>query len=241
VTAEAQTGVPADLMDTPSLALDDAQLGDLELLLSGVFAPLAGFMNAADVTAVVEQGTLADGTPWPIPVTLDVGEDAVPADVGQVVLTDPEGTPLAVLDIAERSEPPAAGAGPASGLIRLAGPVTGLREPEHGPFRRLMLRPADARVHQHRAARVGDHEAVHRPFAAIRTAQRRQVQPLDLQRHRRPPSVPWPAGRHAPSSQPGRPGVHAGPGAGGRPGPVRPRSRAATVSRPPGINGKVAR
>jgi sulfate adenylyltransferase len=146
VTAEAQTGVPADLMDTPSLALDDAQLGDLELLLSGVFAPLAGFMNAADVTAVVEQGTLADGTPWPIPVTLDVGEDAVPADVGQVVLTDPEGTPLAVLDIAERSEPPAAGAGPASGLIRLAGPVTGLREPEHGPFRRLMLRPADARA-----------------------------------------------------------------------------------------------
>jgi len=146
VTAEAQTGVPADLMDTPSLALDDAQLGDLELLLSGVFAPLTGFMTVADVTAVVEQGTLADGTPWPIPVTLDVAVDAVPADAGQVVLTDPEGTPLAMLDIAERSEPPAASAGPDSKLIRLAGPITGLREPEHGPFRRLMLRPGDARA-----------------------------------------------------------------------------------------------
>jgi sulfate adenylyltransferase len=142
VTAEAQTDVPADLIQAPSLALDDAQLGDTELLLSGVFAPLTGFMHAADVTAVVEQGSLADGTPWPIPVTLDVAVDAVPADAGQVVLTDPEGTPLAVLDIEERSEPPAAD----SGLIRLAGPVTGLREPEHGPFRRLMLRPADARA-----------------------------------------------------------------------------------------------
>ena len=49
MTAEAQTGVPADLMEAPSLALDDAQLGDLELLLSGVFAPLTGFMTAADV------------------------------------------------------------------------------------------------------------------------------------------------------------------------------------------------
>jgi sulfate adenylyltransferase len=142
VTAEAQTGAPADLTEAPSLPLDDAQLGDLELLLSGGFAPLTGFMNAADATAVVERGTLADGTPWPIPVTLDVSEDAVPADAGRAVLTDPEGTPLAMLDIAERSEPPAAG----TGLIRLAGPVTGLREPEHGPFRRLMLRPADARA-----------------------------------------------------------------------------------------------
>jgi sulfate adenylyltransferase len=146
VTAGAQTDVPADLIEAPSLALDDAQLGDLELLLSGVFAPLTGFMHAADVTAVVEQGSLADGTPWPIPLTLDVAVDAVPADADQVVLTDPEGTPLAVLDIAERSEPAAAAAGQDSGLIRLAGRVTGLREPEHGPFRRLMLRPADARA-----------------------------------------------------------------------------------------------
>jgi len=142
VTAEAQTDVPADLMEAPSLALDDAQLGDLELLLSGVLAPLTGFMNAADAAAVAERGSLADGTPWPIPVTLDVGMNAVPAGAGKVVLTDPEGTPLAVLDIAERTELAAAD----HELTRLAGRVTGLREPEHGPFRRMMLRPADARA-----------------------------------------------------------------------------------------------
>jgi sulfate adenylyltransferase len=146
VTAEAQTDVPADFIEIPSLTLNQAQLGDLELLLSGAFAPLAGFMCAADVTAVVQRGTLADGTPFPIPVTLDVSPGAVPDHAEQLVLADPEGTPLALLNIAERGEPPAAGNGPDAGPIRLGGPVTSLREPEHGPFRRLMLRPAEARA-----------------------------------------------------------------------------------------------
>jgi sulfate adenylyltransferase len=146
VTAGAQTDVPADFIGTPSLTLDQAQLGDLELLLSGAFAPLAGFMGAADVTAVLERGTLADGTPFPIPVTLDVSQEAAAGHAEQLVLADPEGTPLALLNIAERSELPAAGNGPDAGLVRLGGAVTSLREPEHGPFRRLMLRPAEARA-----------------------------------------------------------------------------------------------
>jgi sulfate adenylyltransferase len=78
-------------------------------------------------------------------VTLDVSPDALPDDAPSVVLADPEGAPLAVLDITERSEAqPARHAGEAP-LTRLSGPVTGLREPEHGPFRRLMRRPAGAR------------------------------------------------------------------------------------------------
>jgi sulfate adenylyltransferase len=148
VTAEARTDVPADVTAAPSVTLNDAQLGDLELLLSGAFAPLPGFMGGADVAAVIERGTLADGTPWPVPVTLEVSPDAVPPDATQVVLADPEGTPLALLDIAERSEIPAAKPARDAArdvLTRLSGPVTGLREPEHGPFRRLMLAPARAR------------------------------------------------------------------------------------------------
>jgi len=145
VTAEARTDVPANVTGAPSLTLDDAQLGDLELLLSGAFAPLTGFMGVADVAAVIERGTLADGTPWPVPVTLDVSPDALPDDASSVVLADPEGAPLALLDITERSEPqPTRHAGQAP-LTRLSGPVTGLREPEHGPFRRLMRKPAGAR------------------------------------------------------------------------------------------------
>jgi sulfate adenylyltransferase len=146
VTAEARPDVPADVTRAPSVTLNDAQLGDLELLLSGAFAPLSGFMGAADVAAVIERGTLADGTPWPVPVTLDVSPDAVPPDAARVLLADPEGAPLALLEIAERGEVPVPAARSAQTLLtRLSGPVTGLREPEHGPFRRLMLGPARVR------------------------------------------------------------------------------------------------
>jgi sulfate adenylyltransferase len=139
VTAEAQANVSADTAGLGTWTLDETQLGDLELLLSGAFAPLRGFMSAADVDAVGRFGTLADGTPWPIPVTLEVARDAVPADARQLVLADPEGAPLAVLEITERHEH-------LPGLARLAGQATGHREPEHGPFRRLMLPPARVRA-----------------------------------------------------------------------------------------------
>ena len=56
-------------------------------------------MTSADLAAMAERGTLADGTPWPIPVTLEVPEDAVPAGASHLVLQDQEGTPLAVLQI----------------------------------------------------------------------------------------------------------------------------------------------
>jgi sulfate adenylyltransferase len=122
------------------LTLDARQLGDLELMLSGAFAPLRGFMSSADISAVAAQATLADGTPWPIPVTLDVQDDAVPAAADRVMLCDQEGTPLAVLSVAER------GPADAPGLVRLAGPVTKHRPAEHGSFRRLMISPEQAKA-----------------------------------------------------------------------------------------------
>ncbi len=123
--------------------LGEAQLGDLELLTSGAFAPLRGFMDAAEVAAVTERGMLADGTPWSVPVTLDVPAGLVPADADRLVLQDQEGSPLAVLSITERLRAPGAGD---EGMVRLAGPVTTLREPEHGPFRQLRRRPEDVRA-----------------------------------------------------------------------------------------------
>jgi sulfate adenylyltransferase len=157
VTAEAAAGPAVDITGLPSWTLDDGQLGDLELLLLDAFAPLTGFLGPADVARVIEQGTLADGTPWPVPVVLDVPEDAVPASATKLALSDPEGTPLAILDITGRSPvPPPAhhgqagrparpdGSGPV--MVRLSGPVTGFREPEHGPFRTLRQTPAQVRA-----------------------------------------------------------------------------------------------
>ena len=98
----APPGLPAELAGWPAYALDEAQLGDLELLTSGAFAPLRGFMGAADAASVAERGLLIDGTPWPVPVTFEVPADAIPSDARQVVLQDPEGSPLAVLSVTER-------------------------------------------------------------------------------------------------------------------------------------------
>jgi sulfate adenylyltransferase len=108
-----------------------------------VFAPLRGFMDAADVATVDVRGTLADGTPWPVPVTLDVPAEVIPPDADHLVLQDQEGSPLAVLAITERLTRPAPD-GPE--VVRLAGPVTALREPEHGPFRQLRRRPEEVRA-----------------------------------------------------------------------------------------------
>jgi sulfate adenylyltransferase len=123
-----------------------------------VFAPLHGFMDAADAAAVAERGTLADGTQWPFAVTLDVAADVLPPDADHLVLSDHEGSPLAVLSITERlavdgsadpapADPAPADPGPAgTAVVRLAGEVTALREPEHGPFRQLRRRPAEVRA-----------------------------------------------------------------------------------------------
>ena len=137
--------MPADLSDWPTCTLDEAQLGDLELLTSGVFAPLHGYLDQVDLACVAERGMLADGRPWPVPVTLDVPADAIPPDATHVVLQDPEGSPLAVLAVAERVTVPEARHAAQPALVRLAGPVTPLREPEHGPFRQLRRRPEEVR------------------------------------------------------------------------------------------------
>jgi sulfate adenylyltransferase len=156
VTAEAAAGLAADFANLPTWTLDERQLGDTELLLLGAFAPLTGFLGNADVASVSARGTLADGSPWPVPVVLDVPEDAVPRDAARLALLDPEGTPLAILNIAERSvviaTPSGHGGrharpdGAATGLVRLAGPLTGFREPEHGPFRQLRQTPGQVRA-----------------------------------------------------------------------------------------------
>ena len=157
VTAEAAAGPAVDITGLPSWTLTEGQLGDLELLLMGAFAPLTGFLGPADVAGITEEGALADGTPWPVPVVLDVPEGAVPASATKLTLNDPEGTPLAILDITGRSpvQPQERygqlgrharldSAAPA--MVRLSGPVTGFREPEHGPFRGLRRTPAQVRT-----------------------------------------------------------------------------------------------
>jgi sulfate adenylyltransferase len=138
---EAHVHLPPELATWPAWTPGEEQLGELELLISGAFAPLTGYLGQGDLTAVTARGQLSDGAPWPLPVTLTVPESAVPAAAGHLVLQDPEGSPLAVVAITERVPLGAPGT-----LLRLAGSVTALRAPEHGPFRGLRRTPAEVRA-----------------------------------------------------------------------------------------------
>ena len=52
----------------PSWDLTARQVCDLELLLSGGFSPLRGFMTRADYDGVCDNMRLSDGTLWPMPI-----------------------------------------------------------------------------------------------------------------------------------------------------------------------------
>jgi len=88
---------------TPSWVLRPHQQCWLERLLDGELAPLQGFLGRADYDSVLAAMHLADGTPWPFPVTLDVDEAfAATLDVGaHVELRDRHGEPLARLDLGD--------------------------------------------------------------------------------------------------------------------------------------------
>ncbi|ADG89831.1 hypothetical protein TBS_31850 [Thermobispora bispora] len=110
---------------------DVRELADLELLLSGAFAPLTGFLTSAEAHAVAEHGRLPDGTPWPAPIRITLPEEIRPGD--RVTLKDPEGAPVAVMTVQERDGRYA------------AGPVEALERPSYGPFARLRRTPAEVR------------------------------------------------------------------------------------------------
>ena len=85
----------------PSITLSQRQMCDLELLMSGAFTPLQGFMGQAAYDSVVESLSLPDGTLWPVPIVLDVTEAfAEKLSVGdRVALRDNEGFMPAVLTV----------------------------------------------------------------------------------------------------------------------------------------------
>ena len=135
--------------------LTPRQVCDLELLMNGGFNPLKGFLTEADYNCVVENMRLADGTLWPMPITLDVTQDfADSVELGQkIALRDQEGVILATIKVTDSWLPNKAReaenvfgandlAHPAvnylhnqAGSINLGGPVTGLQQPVHYDFR----------------------------------------------------------------------------------------------------------
>jgi len=90
----------------PELTLSERQLCDLELIINGGFSPLEGFLDQKDYESVVNEMRLADGTLWPMPITLDVTATTVKSmgiTKGQrVALRDPrDAACLAILTVSD--------------------------------------------------------------------------------------------------------------------------------------------
>lgn len=149
----------------PSWPLSRRQLCDLELLACGGFSPLRGFLGRQDYQSVCESMRLADGTLWPMPVTLDVpGEIAGYAgSAGTLALRDDHGALLAALHVTDAWRPDlrseamsvfgstdTAHPGVAHLLQRacrwyVTGELEVLNGPEHQDFRALRHTPAGLR------------------------------------------------------------------------------------------------
>ncbi len=85
------------------VTLSPRDLADLEMLASGAFSPLTGFMGEADYVRSRDEMRLASGIPWSIPITLGVEEGAARAiSAGRdVALADESGRRLAILKVSE--------------------------------------------------------------------------------------------------------------------------------------------
>ncbi|MEL6479994.1 MAG: bifunctional sulfate adenylyltransferase/adenylylsulfate kinase, partial [Pseudomonadota bacterium] len=166
VSPESAQKLKLEAASLPSWDLTRRQLCDLELLMNGGFDPLRGFLSQADYEGVVDKMRLANGTLWPMPITLDVSEAfAGKIEPGQdIALRDPEGVILAILSVTDKWVPNKAHeaeqvfgaddkAHPAvrylhetAGPVYLGGPVTGLTQPVHYDYKARRDTPNELRA-----------------------------------------------------------------------------------------------
>lgn len=129
-----------DALSLPSLDLDWKQQCELEMLMTGAYSPLAGFMTRAQCARVEAEHQLDDGTFWPLPITLACRQkgaaDFRPGD--RVALRDGEGFMLAVLTVSDAWQE--------NGCIHLGGAVAGVALPPHPDFSSLRATPAELRA-----------------------------------------------------------------------------------------------
>jgi sulfate adenylyltransferase len=151
----------------PSWDLTPRQICDLELLISGGFSPLRGFMTQADYEGVCHNMRLSSGVLWPMPITLDVKEDfakSLTPGSSTVALRDAEGVMLAVLHVEavwqpDRKAEAQSVFGTTSAVHPgvdyllnkgnswyVGGRLEGVQAPSHYDFRTLRLTPAELRA-----------------------------------------------------------------------------------------------
>jgi len=85
----------------PSLQIPDRALHDLELLALGGYSPLDRFMGKDDYQRVLTEMRLADGTLFPMPITLTINKEDLPTRAEWIALRDSHNNLIAAMRIEE--------------------------------------------------------------------------------------------------------------------------------------------
>jgi len=164
----------AEANTLPSVQISDRSVHDLELLATGAFSPLRGFMGQADYLGVLKEMRLASGTLWPIPITLPVADNAPVQAGASVALRNSKNDLLAIMRVAEiypwdfdreatfiagKPDPrhPLVAEMAGWGKRYVAGPLHVLNLPRYYDFAELRLTPTQVRA---RLAELGSPKVV---------------------------------------------------------------------------------
>jgi sulfate adenylyltransferase len=98
---EAREKLIAESSLYPSIQISQRALCDLELIATGGFSPLDRFMGRADYQRVLTEMRLSDGTLFPLPITLTMTKDEIPARAEWITLRDSRNNLIAVMRMEE--------------------------------------------------------------------------------------------------------------------------------------------
>ena len=85
----------------PSIKITTRNLCDLELIATGGFSPLTTFLGKADYERVLHEMRLADGTLFPLPITLTADPKELPTVGEELVLRNANNDLIAVITLDE--------------------------------------------------------------------------------------------------------------------------------------------
>ncbi len=86
-----------------SISINQDLANDAENIADGIFSPLEGFLGQEDFERVISKGRLANELAWTMPTVLDVDDETAKKmnDAGQVLLKNPQGSGMAILNVEE--------------------------------------------------------------------------------------------------------------------------------------------
>jgi sulfate adenylyltransferase len=164
VPAEERRERAMEAAELPRVPLGPRTLSDLQMISTGVFSPLEGFMLRDECESVVEDMRLGSGLAWSLPITLSVDTEKANelSEGSEIALVDGAGEPVATMLLREKygydkerearlvyrttdADHPGVAAIHRRGDVLLGGEVELLRTPDEGRFPGYYYTPAQLR------------------------------------------------------------------------------------------------